>query len=226
MARKGGRGASGRLPPYLTYATWQRLLESLRKHTPSQLDRSYFNELGFAMSTILTARSTLFFLGLTNSNNEPTEPLLRLVHSEGENRKEVLREIIQAAYQPILTGIDLEHVTSGQMLRRFQECGAEGDIVRKCLSFFLALAKDAEITLSPSLLSKSRVGAPRKTDLRLRLSRKSSGDTAVAKRETAKKTWWKLLLDKFPALDPSWSAEVKLKWFDDFQELVKRIPSE
>lgn len=226
MARKGGRGTSGRLPPYLTYATWQKLLESLRKHIPSQLDRSYFNELGFAMSTILTARSTLFFLGLINSNNEPMELLLRLVHSEGENRKGVLREIIQSAYQPILAGTDLEHATSGQMLRRFQECGAEGDIARKCLSFFLALAKDAEITLSPSLLSKSRVGAPKKADLRLRLSRKSSVTSLEGKREAVKKTWCKLLLDKFPALDPGWSADIKARWFDDFQELVKRMPLE
>ena len=32
----------------------------------------------------------------------------------------------------------------------------------------------------------------------------------------------KLLIDKFPTLDPNWPDELKSKWFSAFNELLKR----
>ena len=37
--------------------------------------------------------------------------------------------------------------------------------------------------------------------------------------------WDKMLLTKFPTFDPTWSDDVKLKWFTAFDELMKRIVS-
>jgi hypothetical protein len=34
--------------------------------------------------------------------------------------------------------------------------------------------------------------------------------------------WDTMLLTKFPTFDPTWSDEVKLKWFAAFDELLKR----
>ena len=34
-------------------------------------------------------------------------------------------------------------------------------------------------------------------------------------------TWADLLLSKFPTFDPNWPDEVKLKWFDGFERLMK-----
>jgi hypothetical protein len=228
MSRKGGKDAFGRLPPYLTYATWQKLLEALHKHTPLQLDRSYFDELKTSVSTALTVRGTLLFLDLVDSSDRPTEKLLKLVQSDEANKKTILREIMQSAYQPILEGLDLGYATSGQLQERFRKYGAEGNIGRKCLSFFLALAKDAEINLSPSLLGKSRVGAPQKVGSKpyiTYLSRKTR-EALPAKREPSKELWLKALLDKFPAFDPNWSEEIKLRWFDDFRELMRVSPEQ
>jgi hypothetical protein len=33
-----------------------------------------------------------------------------------------------------------------------------------------------------------------------------------------------LLLDKFPAFDPAWSDDLKLRWFTAYDELLKRYP--
>ena len=229
MARKGVKDTLGRLPPYLTYATWQKLLEALQKHIPSQLDRSYFDELKFSVSTALTVRGTLLFLDLIYADDKPTEKLTKLVQSDEENRKAVLREIVQEAYLPLLEELDLRNATAGQLEGRFREYGAEGNIGRKCLSFFLALAKDAEMVLSPSLLGKSRVGAPRKAGSLPYLAysgRRTREPAPAAKREPSKEFWLKVLLDKFPAFDPGWPDEVQAKWFDGFEELMRRAAAE
>jgi hypothetical protein len=221
MARKRGKDAAGRLPPYLTYATWQKLLEALQKHTPSQLDRSYFDEFAFSTSTALTIRGTLLFLNLIDGGDKPNKTFTKLIESDGENRKPILKEIIQVAYQPILEGLDLDNATSGQLQERFRKHGAEGNIGRKCLSFFLALAKDADMILSPGLLRKSRVGAPRKASPRSSSSRRTREVALATAQEQGKEYWWNALLDKFPILDPDWSDDIKSKWFDDFRELIK-----
>lgn len=33
----------------------------------------------------------------------------------------------------------------------------------------------------------------------------------------------KLLLSKFPSFDPAWPDEVKIKWFDGFNELMAQF---
>jgi hypothetical protein len=35
-------------------------------------------------------------------------------------------------------------------------------------------------------------------------------------------SWHGKLLDKFPSFDPSWSDDIKVKWFAAFDELLKR----
>jgi hypothetical protein len=35
-------------------------------------------------------------------------------------------------------------------------------------------------------------------------------------------SWKELLLSKFPSFDPTWPNDVQLKWFEAFDELLKR----
>ena len=35
-------------------------------------------------------------------------------------------------------------------------------------------------------------------------------------------TWYEMVLAKFPTFDPAWSDDVKLKWFEAFDTLLKR----
>jgi hypothetical protein len=39
-------------------------------------------------------------------------------------------------------------------------------------------------------------------------------------------SWDKMLLAKFPTFDPTWTDEVKLKWFEAFDKLLERDPSQ
>ena len=215
-----------RLPPYLTYATWQRLIESLQQYTPLRLDRSHLMDLGFSQSTALTIKAALSFLDLIDANNsEPTDRLLRLLKAEGEDYRGLLRETIKTAYQPVFGDLDLEYATLGQVQECFRRFGAENNVGHKCLSFFLGLAKDAGIALSPNLLTRSRLGAVQKvvpTVLPAR-NRRGASSPAPSSRRQSNKTraaGSDYFASKLPDFDPSWPKEVRDEWFERFQTLV------
>jgi hypothetical protein len=203
----------GPRPPYVTYATWVRVLEDVRQRKPTQLDGSYFRELGLSDSTGVTVKQALWFLGLIEGEGMPTGNLLELAGSEGDDRKHLIGQILDQAYGPIVGEVDLEHATMGHLLDSFKRAGAEGNVGHKCVTFFLALAKDAGMTLSSSLLTKSRVGASQRRDIgdlggsravssvqRSRSPRKSVGSGPSH------------LASKLPAFDPGWPKEVRDEW--------------
>ena len=209
-----------RLPPYLTYATWRRLLEALQRHTPSRLDRTYFADLGFSPSTAVTIRGTLSFFGLIDPEDKPTEKLLSLAKVGGEGHKAWLKEVVLQAYQPVLKGLDLERATLGELQVCFRRYGAEGNVGQKCLAFFLALAKDAGIGLSPNLLSRSRVGAAPETKPSIMISQRRRVSSLPRKQSIQRADWNSLIESKFPNFDPNWGEEVRKEWYDRFQTLM------
>ena len=203
----------GPRPPYVTYATWARVLEDVKERKPTQLDGSYFHELGLSDSTGVTVRAALWFLGLVEGDNMPTENLLELAEAEGDDRKRLIRQIVEEAYEPIVGQVDLEHATMGHLVDSFKRAGAEGNVGHKCVTFFLALAKDAGMTLSPSLLTKSRVGAPQRRDLGGAVG--SRGASNVQRSRSGRKSAGAgpgHLASKLPAFDPGWPKEVREEW--------------
>ena len=210
--------AQGLLPPYVAYSTWQRMLEELRVNIPSRIDTSYFEHLKLSGSTRSMLKGALVFLGLITSDGTPAAELRQLVHSEGGERKAVLGQVVRQAYGPFFAELDLEHITMGQMREYLRSRGATGDIGRKCLSFFLSIAADAGMSLSPHLANAKRGRRPKAAAAKI--TRKQIPPAPPAKPPLV---WEELLLKKFPDFDPSWSDEAKQKWFDDFAELVKRL---
>lgn len=203
----------GPRPPYVTYATWTRVLDDVRERKPTQLDGSYFRDLGMSDSTGVTVKAALWFLGLVEGDGIPTEKFTELAESEGEARKDVTRELVNDAYGHIVGDLDLEHATMGHLQDCFRRVGADGNVGHKCVTFFLALAKDAGIALSPSLLTKSRVGAPQRSEPgRAAGSRAGSGvqrSRAVRKSAVAGPGH---LASKLPAFDPGWPKDVREEW--------------
>ncbi len=204
----------GSRPPYVTYATWMRVLEDVRERKPTQLDNSYFRDLGLSDSTGVTVRAALSFLGLIEGDGMPTENFLELAGAEVNDRKRLLRQIVDEAYGPIVGGVDLEHATMGHLQDRFKRVGAEGDVGNKCVTFFLALAKDAGMTLSASLLTKSRVGAPQRRDGGGLVSSSQAISTVSRGRPSRRSTGAgpTHLVSKLPAFDPGWPKEVREEW--------------
>jgi hypothetical protein len=219
--------ARKRLPPYVSYRTFQNFLERLEQGIPSRLDRSYWGET-LSGSTGVHLMAALRFLGLIDANYTPTARLRRLVSTKGELKAELLKEMTYEAYDFLLRGsFDLQTATYAQLQEVFYDrFQSTSDVNRKCIKFFVALATAAGIPLSPFIAKRFRSSYPTsgtKTVIK-RISAKSNRNLTVPQQleEIPRRmSWEETLLAKFPAFDPAWSDEVKLNWFKAFDELLK-----
>jgi len=206
-------------PPYLSYKTFLNFLEQLKVGVPSRIDHSVMGKFsGTARTQILT---TLKYLHLISPDDTSTETLLKLVTSEGIDKKN-LRAIIIAAY-PFLfkDGIDLKRTTLGQLQDLFEKAGASGGTIRKSIAFFIAAAKDTDINVSPHIRVKSHAGRPKGKKSPLRIKAHEDIDIGEGPQiQSVNIPWQQLLLSKFPGFDPAWPDDVKAKWFDGFKELM------
>lgn len=157
-----------RLPPYVSYKTWNKLLDALVTFTPDEITNSYYKDSQFLRSGAKKLRTALRFLGLVDDRNVPTMELHRLIRAHGgygqERKADVLRDIVNRAYHSIFEdNFKLEHAAQDKLEDRFKILGVRGETRRHCISFFLHLAADAELELSPHLAGRSRLGIGRKS---------------------------------------------------------------
>ena len=212
-----------RLPPYVSYRTFRTFIGDLERGIPSRIDRSYMgNHLSGSTQTHLM--STLSFLNLVDGNNMPTNRLKLLVAAKDVKRTDILKQTCTDGYDFIFKGsFDSQTCTYAQLQEMFHSTyQISSNVSRKCITFFVAMADDAGIILSPHIRthSASATKVPgKKTAPRIR---KNNQVMHIAE-EVPERTYWdKLLLEKFPSFDPSWPNEVKMQWFKAFDELLQR----
>jgi len=173
--------------------------------------------------------ASLRFLRLIDANGKPTEKLRPLVLAKGEQRAHIFREIIAEAYDFVLrSSLDLESATYAQLEEVFQNTfQLADDVCRKCVKFFIAMASDAGMVLSPFITKRTRlthtISGTRVTAKRM--ANRTNRKVIVPQdpeRLPNQSSWNDMLLAKFPNFDPAWNDELKLKWFAAFDELLKR----
>lgn len=171
MAEKEARS----IPPYVPWRTFENYLDGLKAfgpHLPNVIDRDSMRTLSGAMqSWLLTA---LRSLNMIDDDGIPRPRLQQIVHATPDERKPLLKQVIDAEY-PFLRDINLRGATPKQIEAAFETTGATGDTVRKCIAFFIGIAKAADIPLS-SLIVKAR-----------RQTKPSNGATKT-KKSTAKQS--------------------------------------
>lgn len=223
MAKDKGRQ---RLPPYVSYRTFQNFLEGLQHGVPARIDRSFWSDR-LSGSTGTQLMSALRFLRLIDANNVPTSQLKSLAQASGGQKAEILKQVATEAFSFLMQGsLDLKSSTYAQLQEAFDNTFELTDgVSRKCVKFFVEIASAAGIPLSP-FISK-----------RLRAARSSSGTKTVPKKiegrmnrkvavlqpieeVPSQNSWERTLLAKFPTFDPTWTDEVKLKWFEAFDKLL------
>ena len=217
-----------RLPPYISYRTFRNFVDGLQQQMPARIDRSYWGDmLGGSSGTQLMA--AMRFMGLIDTNGRPTDRLRPLVSAKGEQRPELLREIANKAFDFVLQGsFDLQNATYAQLQENFHDnFQLTGEVSRKCIKFFIGLAADAGIPLSPFITKRFRpthIGTGTKIAIKRTASRVSRNAIIPQFSESIpdRSSWEEMILDKFPKFDPAWSDEVKLNWFKAFDELLKR----
>jgi hypothetical protein len=217
------------LPPYVSYRTFRNFLDGLQQGIPARIDRSYWGDR-WSGSTGSQLVAALRFLSLVDSNAVPTNRLKQLVSARDSQRTEILKQLASEAFAFLLRGsLDSQTATYAQIEELLHNTyQVTPDVSRKCIKFFVGLASDAEIPLSPFIIKKSKVRTT-STGTR-RISPKgvvrTKMDSTVLQNGPEVPAQWsldKILLSKFPTFDPNWTDEVKIKWFEAFDTLLRRI---
>ena len=148
-----------------------------------------------------------------------------MITSKNDDYKRIFRDILQDAYKPFFDVPGPQNATVGTLEDYLRSTGAKGGVVDKCITFFLKAAREAEIPLSPQLSRELGRGTGR--DLS-RLRRTTSKLPARAERTYSQTDKLPVdlaqsLVEKFPDFDPNWSDNLRQRWFEAFQELLKRI---
>lgn len=217
-----------RLPPYVSYRTFRNFIEGLQSGMPARIDRSYWGDK-CSGSNGTQAVSALFFMGLIDMTGVPNPQLKQLVSARGPVRAEILKQVSTARFSFLLqSSFDPTTATYAQLEEAFKnEYQIAGDVARKCTKFFIGLAGDAGIPLSPFIIRKS--GTVHSGSGTKKSGKKSHGRTNRNLQIPEKMdeipniiSMDKLLITKFPTFDPTWPDEVKLKWFEAFDVLLKR----
>lgn len=216
------------LPPYVSYRTFYNFIERLRQHMPSRIDRSYWGEL-LSGSNGTQLMAALRFLYLIDINGKPMETLKRLVESSGEQRIKTLHDVADDSYGFVLkSSLDLESATYAQLMEAFHNTfQLTDDVSRKCVKFFIALASDAGLKISPFITRKtrsSRTNTGTKASTRKAMIRTNRNYPVPQEKDEIPNTnsWHGMLLSKFPNFDPAWPDDIKLKWFSAFDEMLKK----
>ena len=103
--------------------------------------------------------TALKVLLLVDSEGHPSEELEELVHAEGDDRRALLRRILERFYTPVFE-LDLPRASRGQFHEAFRSFGTKEGVLTKCEAFFIRAAQAAGIELSRRILA-GRHGANR-----------------------------------------------------------------
>lgn len=143
------------IPPYMPYKTFINTIAGWSVALPNRIDRSVLGSYSGAMQSWMM--STLRYFALITGDGIPTDKLRHLTHTTANERQQLLVELLRYGY-PFLfqNAFDLSKATPSQLREKFKDTGAQGSTLVKSLSFFLAMAKDAGIPLSPYLKMRQR----------------------------------------------------------------------
>lgn len=156
MATPAQPKARGNNPPYISFRTLTGFLQKLKETAvPGRVDSSVLRSFSGSVARQLVL--ALKYLQLLDSESNTTERLKKLVAAHGTpNWKEELGSLAMEVYQPVIGKLDLESGTHGQLVEAFRNTGADGFVLERAISFFLAAVKEAGITVSPHFTDRQR----------------------------------------------------------------------
>lgn len=147
--------------PYMSYRSFRKYLEDFELlGLPAQFDSSYFASA--SGSTVAQLRGTLRFFDLIDDDRRPTPLLAALLDASEDDQKIALKDAFESHYEKA-NALD-RNATRGQLADVFREQGLSGDTVQKAIGFYLSMADDVGIELSPYFkrARSSTASGPRK----------------------------------------------------------------
>jgi hypothetical protein len=113
----------------------------------------------------------LKYMKLIDTFGKTSDRLRTLVEAyDTHTWRDIWMETLFDIYDPLLNGLSLESATPRQLEEKFRDAGADGQMLQKCVLFFVAGAMEAGTVISPHILNKPRKaragkgrGRPKKT---------------------------------------------------------------
>ena len=219
-------------PPYLAYKTFDGVINGWdNSGLPTRIDKSLFSsQSGGVQGQIISA---LEFLGLISDGGVPTSTLTELVSTDKAGRQPIFWKILRGRYTFIFTeDFDLEKTTPAQLDERFRSQDIEGETIRKSVTFFLQACEAANISVSPHIKTRRKRSSSRRPRRSSNNSRSSdnngngSAQSGSTDDQNTSKSLDRLVLEKFPEFDPSWSEEQQKNWYEAFDALHRRLAGE
>jgi hypothetical protein len=213
-------------PPYSSKTSFENYLNHLRENPPlpTRIDKGVMSHLNYGTRQALVG--SLRYLKLISKDDAPTARLEKLLKASGADRAALLKEIVHEAYPYLFEGgIDLTRVSPHEFEEKFKrDAGVSGSTAEKAIAFFLGIAADAGITLSPHLTKrKSSPTGPRKPKAKRERREEVIPPPPPLRDNDVSKPGdiTNQLLAKFPQFDPNWPDPIKTKWFEGFEKLMK-----
>lgn len=148
VAIPGGDDAKQQAPgaPYMSYKGFQNYLTKFAEEgLPGRFDGSYFGNA--SGSLVAQTRGTLRYLDLIDEDKHPTDLLKTIVEADESERKQYLKMIFEEKYADALALS--KNATAGQLADVFRQRNLSGATVQKAITFFLGMAEDLGVELSP-----------------------------------------------------------------------------
>ena len=159
------------LPPYIPFKTFQNLIRKLKESTvPDQIDLSVLRSYSNSMARQVVA--SLKYMKLIDPFGKTQDRLRVLVDNyDTPQWRDTWLESFFEVYDPLLNGLSLESATPQQLEEKFRIAGAEGQMLQKCMAFFVAGVAEAGAGISPHITNRPRKpragkgrGRPKKTE--------------------------------------------------------------
>jgi hypothetical protein len=145
MVTSGNNKSEQRAPVYIPFKTFISAIEVLEQGLPDPLDRSVWPSWsGGTQSQTLGAFK---FLGLIDDKGNVQPILHRLVEAKGDDRKAILREIIEEKYKEALKLGEINS-TFQQLQDLFRQYGIDGGTLERVARFFLDACEYANLKCS------------------------------------------------------------------------------
>ena len=123
-----------RKPAYIAFKTFLTAIETFEQGMPPTIERSVWHTFsGGLQSHTLNAFK---FLGLVDEKGAPQPILQKIVHAKGEERKAILKEIIDNKYSKALQ-LGRNNASFQQLQDHFRASGITGGTLEMAVRFFL-----------------------------------------------------------------------------------------
>lgn len=211
-------------PVYVPYATFISALDALKRDGipgTGKIDKTLWDsQSGAIQGQLLIA---FRFLGLIDERNAVLPTLPPLV--QADDRKPLLRKIVEDKYSK-LVALDLNTITQGQLDEALRGYGIGGSTLIRAARFFVKACQETGLPISKRVSENVRAtptnpSASRRRRTTPTAQRQDDSNTDNSSQSNGGSGWEEKLLAKFPSFDPSWTDDLKTKWFVGFERLMK-----